>query len=78
MCFSKKILYQYFVVFCPASDNFSTPEPLNNESVITDILFINFLKFFLGCGLSFEADSKNVREKATECSLKTTRGSTGY
>ena len=23
-CFSKKILYQYFIVFCPAWDNFSS------------------------------------------------------
>ena len=24
MCLSKKILYQYFVVFCPADDRFSS------------------------------------------------------
>ena len=28
-------------------------------------------KFMLGCRFSFEAYSKNVREKATKCSWKT-------
>ena len=27
--------------------------------------------FLLGCSFSFEAYAKNVREKATKCSLKT-------
>ena len=27
---------------------------------------------YLGCRFSFEAHAKNVREKATKCSLKTT------
>ena len=27
-------------------------------------------KFMLGCSFSFEAYSKNIREKATKCSLK--------
>ena len=29
-------------------------------------------KVMLGCRFSFEAYKKNVREKATKCSLKTT------
>ena len=29
-------------------------------------------KFMLDCRFSFEAYAKNVREKATKCSLKTT------
>ena len=29
-------------------------------------------KFMLGCRLSVEANAKNVREKTTKCSLKTT------
>ena len=52
--------------------HYITPDSFNLESQIKNTLFINFLKFILGCRFSFEAYAKNVKEKATKCSLETT------
>ena len=120
MCLSKKILYQYFVVFCPAWDSFSSENILyvmcktfyvfhvlclykigNFGTIIkmsSSIFFrydlfdppficccsfsshmVNKMvdlcheKFHIRLRFSFEAYAKNVREKATKCSLKLLR-----
>ena len=48
MCFSKKILYQYFVVFYPAWDNFSSENILYVEKREKEgdwVLFKNYRVF---------------------------------
>ena len=84
MCLSKKILYQYCAVFCSDSDSCSSENILyviknmnysrlfrlgksNNRHAV-----YYFLKVMLGCRFSFEAYTKNKREKAIKCSLKPT------